>query len=77
MLVIIKFDNESYFKDYDEKEKVSPYIWTGIKKEAMIFNTNDIYPFDLDPEEEIHIDNILEDLIDEGFLPLTLEKYED
>jgi len=58
----LKHNNKSYFKEIDENNSVSKYIWTGQLELAKRF------PYDND--ESIKFIN---ELIAEGFLPLLME----
>jgi hypothetical protein len=68
MKVIIKYDEESYFLEFDkESNPISDIVWTGHKDLAKIFNSLD------------YTDNLtdtLEVLIEEGYLPLVVERVE-
>lgn len=68
-MVVIKYDDDSWFKEFDPSGDtsggVSDIIWTGQIELAKRFNPND------------YSDNLLdtiEVLIDEHFLPLVIEE---
>ena len=62
MKVLIKYDN-SWFKELDSKSRLGPYVWTGTRDKARVFDSDD-YSFA----------NFLDELLADNFNPLTIER---
>jgi hypothetical protein len=66
-MVVIKYDDDSWFKEFDPtgdiSSGVSDIIWTGQVELAKKFN-----------EYDASLTDTIETLIDEHFLPLEIEE---
>jgi hypothetical protein len=62
-MVVVKYDNESFFREYDNDTTISTLVWTGNVEEAKRFDgaTNGLM-------------DLIEILIEEEYLPFTIEE---
>ena len=61
-MIIVKYDDESWFLDWDKACPVSDYVWTGIREKARRF------------ENDHNLHDLLECLVDDNYLPVTIEQ---